>query len=232
MNVSISMKHIFTLLFVIFSLPALAQTPENAPAPADAVVAPVDVSALDIDLTRYYRYVNKKCEFSFQLPEAPQTSVIWGETEIPPIVDNLPKGGEIGEHVIYHRRSIDDSKFLHFDAYCLYPENMDLSTVTAGTLENKFKLQGVTLDLSNLKVKAQQVSDDFIAASMTGLAIGDNDEDITAYYYQAFKGPNSLLLIQTIYNAEQTVARSFNDYIRDSMIYELRKSPLDDDQAN
>ena len=194
---------------------------QNTDAPA--VEEKIDLSSLQIDLTQYYRYVNRKCEFSYQLPEAPRSEVIWGETEVPLEIENLPETGEIGEHTIFHRQSLNGEQYLHFDAYCIYPENIELSEMTANILENKLKAEGVDLNLRNLKVKAQNIGEDFVAASMTGLLIDDVTKDVTAYYYQAFRGPKTLMLLKTVYNAEQTVARDFNKYIRDSMIYEVRE---------
>ena len=218
-----------TAILIFATGSSIAQTEAPAPIAATAeagTTKPADpkinTTGVEIDLSQYYRYVNKKCEFSYQVPEPPRATVIWGETEVPIDLPNLPEFGEIGEHVSYHRTSLNGEKFIKFDAYCLYPENTDFSNLTPETLENKMKTYGLKNDLRNLKVKAQKIGEDFIAASMTGLVIDPETEAVTAHYNQYFKGPETLLLIENIYNIEPPQARAFNAYIRDSLIYEAR----------
>lgn len=215
-----SMKYILTVLLFILSVPAIAQESTTA-SKTDTTVkkAPVvNGSDLPVNFKKYYRYTNKKCDFSFQVPESPSTRIIWGEMKLPIDMPNTPPFGELGEHVKYHIRSIDGQNFFDLDAYCIYTPSADYKKVDLAFMERELQKVVNQNDLRNYKIRTQPVTDDFIVGSLRGLKTTENDQ-VHTYYYQYFKGLNSVLLLQMRYNAEYSGMDRMYKYIEDSLIY-------------
>lgn len=199
------MKYFLSFLLVLFALPALAQSTES-------------LSDLKIDYDQYYRYANKKCDFSFQLPEPPTAKIIWGEMKVPLKVKDMPNYGEIGEHVIYHVKSLDQKNYFILDAYCLYSPIADYKSVDLAALEAKFEEIASEHNLRNYNIKTEAITDEFFVGTLNGMKVLEN-EKVENFYYQYFKGKKSVLMLEMRHNAEQIGMERMHKYLQDSLIY-------------
>ncbi|GEM_PF-1438589 len=214
------MKYILTvILCMFFVMPALSQeAPKNVTPVAKNKEDVFSPSTISVDLTKHYRYTNKKCDFSFQVPEAPTSKILWGEMTLPMKIKDMPTYGEAGEHLIYHVMSNDKSTYFKLDAYCLYNREADYSSIDLAAMETKLQSLVEEQGLRNYKIKTEPISQDFMVGTLYGLKIDDN-EKVNSHYYQYFKGKDSILMLEMKYNSEQMGIDLIQKYIKDSLIY-------------
>lgn len=220
MRINVMKKILPLIILSLLALPVAAQTPEKMD--SKAPVEKIDPAALDIDLNKYYRYANKKCDFSFQLPDAPSTKVLWGEMELPFKIKGMPTYGEVGEHLKYDVKSLNKENYFDLDAYCLYGEHADYKAIDLASMETKLQSIVDNNDLRSYKITTEPVTDEFIVGTLNGLKVNEEDETVHSYRYQYFKGRNSLLMIQIKYNAEKSDMDKLYTYIQDSLIYGVK----------
>jgi hypothetical protein len=179
--------------------------------------------APEIPLEEPYRYTNQKCEFSFQLPEAPTRHAIWGEAKLPTKLVQNPGYGEVGEKVEYHVRSFDKKIHFYFSAHCLYPEKQFFSNIEKLDMEKELERVSKELELRNRAISVQDLGQGIVLGSMTGFQVNE-EQQVKAFFIQFMKGHKSLLILTNHYSADQPQYSSVYKFIQESMVFESSSS--------
>ncbi|MGM0422547.1 MAG: hypothetical protein ACQEQL_05550, partial [Pseudomonadota bacterium] len=177
-----------------------------------------------ISLNEPYRYSNEECEFSFQLPEPPRRYPVWGDTELPTKLVKNPGYGEVGEKVEYHVRSLDKKIHFYFSGHCIYPEEQFFNDMEKTDIEDELNRISEELNLRNRAISVQDLGQDVLLGSMTGFQLGEEEQDVKAFFIQFMKGHQSLLILKNHYSADQPQYSSTYKFIQESMVFE-RSAP-------
>lgn len=169
-----------------------------------------------------YRYLNQKCEFSYQLPEAPRSETIWGETPLPITILTNPGYGEVAEHIIYKTASFDGKDFFSYETYCIFADKRVLEDIDTRLLEVELENQRKTLQVKNHVIQSQDLPKGLKVGSLSGYVVNQKTQNVTSYHLKIMRGLKSIMLVKVSYNSEYIENEDLFKAIDESFIFEGR----------
>ncbi len=165
-----------------------------------------------------YRYVNPECEFSYQLPEAPSSDVLWAEARSPLSFMRNPGIGEFGEKSSFQQSDFAENSFFEVNAYCFFLSQADIEQITVGILRDELDRYIDRNGLKNSQINSQQGESGLRRAQASGFFI--EDEEVTAVHVELLRGTRSLMFFEISYSAEGMENRELLDEITSSIVYD------------
>jgi hypothetical protein len=199
-------------LFLLWVVPALAQTPAPASAPAPAA-APASVAK-----TKFYKYAQNDAEYSIMLPEAPRVATIWADEGNVPYLEKPPQEGALGEIATFRRVDVITEDTFDVKITFLKADQDFL----AGLTEEKMKaaLEGdykdTKLDNKNLYYSAS--ANALKWATISGFTIDKNSHPF--YHAEHYlTGRQSIMVIKVQYSVENKEFGEYYKTLTDNIAY-------------